>query len=208
VLRDRRGGGAAGTIAALVASGDPVLVVCADVGRRLDALASRLGGFALCSWTALERDLRLAAGHTHVVALDPPAHEHLFALLRAGSSGQMAHLAWGEPEVRFVWHVHQELHHLRPALADLYRVLRGGDCSLEEALRGAGPRPRSVVLAGRLLRVLVELGLVELDREAFTVAVPAAERTELERSHAFRWYESRRVDGERWLTSSGRAVAA
>jgi single-stranded-DNA-specific exonuclease len=191
-----------------VASGEPVLVVCADVPRRLKALAQRLGGFALCSWNALERSPDLAAARPHVIALDPPAHEHHLALLEAGASGEMAHLAWGEAELRFVWHVHQELHSLRPALVALYRALRVGDRSLEEALRGDGPRPRPPVLAGRLLRVLVELGLVELDRDAFTVAVPAAERTQLERSHAFRCYEARRIDGERWLTSTARAAAA
>jgi single-stranded-DNA-specific exonuclease len=117
-------------------------------------------------------------------------------------------LAWGEAEVPFVWHVHQELHHLRPALGALYRALRAGDRGLEDALRGDGPRPRPPVLAGRLLRVLSELELVELDREAFAARVPPAQRTDLERSHAFRCYEARRIDGERWLTSTTRAAAA
>ncbi|MEA2290947.1 MAG: single-stranded-DNA-specific exonuclease, partial [Solirubrobacteraceae bacterium] len=77
-VRDRRDGGAAGVIAALVASGEPVLVVCADARARRRHLDGRLGGFALCSWTALERDPALAAGAAHVVALDPPAgSEHV-----------------------------------------------------------------------------------------------------------------------------------
>jgi single-stranded-DNA-specific exonuclease len=208
-VRDRRGGGAAGTIGAVVASGEPVLVVCADVPRRLEGLAPRLGGFALCSWTSLERSPHLADGFPHVIALDPPAHGHLLRLLESGTAQQMAHLAWGEAEVPFVRHVHQELHHLRSPLAALYRALRAGDRDLEDALRGDGPRPRSAALAGRLLRVLVELALVEFDRASFSVRVPPAQRTELERSHAFRCYEARRIDGERWLTSTtARAAAA
>ncbi|MGZ6706767.1 MAG: single-stranded-DNA-specific exonuclease RecJ, partial [Solirubrobacteraceae bacterium] len=53
VPRDRRGGGVAGTIGALVASGEPVLVVCADARRRAQHLTGRLGGFALASWDAV-----------------------------------------------------------------------------------------------------------------------------------------------------------
>jgi len=34
------------------------------------------------SWAALEADPPLASGYTHVVAVDPPAHEHLGALLQ------------------------------------------------------------------------------------------------------------------------------
>ncbi|MGZ6642246.1 MAG: single-stranded-DNA-specific exonuclease RecJ, partial [Solirubrobacteraceae bacterium] len=69
VPRDRRGGGVAGTIGALVASGEPVLVVCADARRRAQHLTGRLGGFALASWDAVERDPALVARHAHVVAL-------------------------------------------------------------------------------------------------------------------------------------------
>ena len=56
VPRDRRGGGVAGTLAALVASGEPVLVACADARRRRGHLEGRLGGFAVAAWHALERD--------------------------------------------------------------------------------------------------------------------------------------------------------
>ncbi len=48
-VRDRRGGGTAGVVAALVATGEPVLVVCADARARRRHLAGRLGGFGLAS---------------------------------------------------------------------------------------------------------------------------------------------------------------
>jgi single-stranded-DNA-specific exonuclease len=187
-VHDRRGGGVAGTIAALVASGEPVLVVCADVPRRLAGLAERLGGFALCSYGALERDPALAAGYAHVVGLDPPAHAFQRASLTC--------LAWGDPELRFAQHVFTEAHDLRPALEASYRTLRAGPQRLEDAL------PRSPVLAGRVLRVLGELGLVVLDRESFTAHVPPPRRSELAASAAYRAYEARRSDGERWLSSA------
>ena len=41
------------------------------IGRA--ACGDRVGGFAICSWQALEDDPALAAGFAHVVAVDPPA---------------------------------------------------------------------------------------------------------------------------------------
>ncbi len=57
---DRRGAGIAATLTALVATGEPVLVVVACSERRVRGLQSRLGGFALCSWDELEREPGLA----------------------------------------------------------------------------------------------------------------------------------------------------
>jgi single-stranded-DNA-specific exonuclease len=186
----------------LVASGEPVLVVCADVPGRLRGLRDRLGGFALCSWAALERDPGLADSFPHLAALDPPAHAHLDALLRAGDG--WAHLAWGDPELRFAQQITEREYGLRAPLAALYRALRdrGGaeGEELEAVLRGEPSRPRSPALAGRLLRVLVELRLVSLDRDRPAVTVPAAERTALERSPAFRAYEQRREDALQFLS--------
>jgi single-stranded-DNA-specific exonuclease len=177
--RDRRGGGAAGVIAALVASGDPVLVVCADARARRRHLSGRLGGFALCSWAALERDPGLVAGHAHVVALDPPLGAGSLALVEG--AGAAVHLVWGEPEAAFALRVAEAVLDLRAPAATLYRALRDGR-ALADAVGATGPP----AVAGRALRVLAELGLVEVDRAAVTVRVPPARRTELERSPAFR----------------------
>ena len=210
-LIDCRGQGLAGTMGDLVATGEPVLVVCADVPARERALRERLGGFALCSWEGLERAPDLGGGAVHVVALDPPAHPHRLELLRAVAGAAYAHLAWGEPELHFAQQVHEREFAVRAPLAALYRALRdraGAEGEeLEELLRGDGPRPRSPALAGRLLRVLEELHLVSLDRDRPAVEVPAAGRTALERSAAFQAYAHRHEDGKRYLTGA-RARAA
>ena len=70
--RDARGGGIAGLIADLVASGEPVLAVVAHAPHRARTLRDRIGGFAVCSWAALADDPDLAAGFAHLVAVDPP----------------------------------------------------------------------------------------------------------------------------------------
>ncbi|UGS36822.1 hypothetical protein DSM104329_03233 [Capillimicrobium parvum] len=200
---DRRGVGVAGTLAALVASGEPVLAVCSDTAARLPALSERLGGFALASWPAVEADPALAAPYTHVVAIDPPHWR--------GGAAHATVLAWGVPELHFARQIHEREYRLRDSLAALYRALRdaGGAQGerLAELLRGPG-RPRSAALAGRLLRVLTELELVELDRSAGAVRVPAAQRTELERSAAYRAYQRRLEEGLAWLSEPTADAAA
>jgi single-stranded-DNA-specific exonuclease len=200
-LRDRRSGGIAGTIAALVYTGESVLVVCADAITRRRQLSGRLSGYAVCSWDALERDPGLGAGYHHLVALDPPMHPDQEALLLAGEVGQMAHLAWGEPELRYCRDVLDRDLALRPSLVETYRALRDGS-SLDAAL---GQRPAAV--AGRLLAVLHELGLVELDGEG-AVTVPPAQQTELERSPAFRAAAQRHAEATAWLISESTTAQA
>jgi single-stranded-DNA-specific exonuclease len=192
---DRRDRGVAGTLAALVASGEPVLALVADVPARLPGLTTRLGGFALASWAAVEADPALAASYAHVVALDPPPGRAALAHATV--------LAWGGPELDFARKIHEREYRLRDPLAALYRALRDADGASDEQLATLlrGPdRPRSAALAARLLRVLDDLGLVELDAAARTLRVPTAERTELDRSVAYRAYERRLEDGRQWLS--------
>jgi len=196
-VRDRRGTGIAGTIAALVHSGERVLVVAADARLRLRHLQPILGGFDLCSHEALERDPSLAAADAHVVLLDPPAGP-----LR--THGRMTHLTWGQPELRFAEQIHEREYALRASLTATYRALRAaGEAAgeeLERLLRGDAKAPRPAGLAGRVLRVLAELQLVSLDLEGRALTVPPAERTALEGSPAFRAYQQRYEDGLRFLS--------
>jgi single-stranded-DNA-specific exonuclease len=205
-VRDVRGTGIAGLLADLVAAGDRVLAVVAHAPHRARTLQSRIGGFAVCSWAALEDDPALAAGFAHLVAVDPPADPGALVHLQRPSAPRRTHLAWGEPELRFARRIHQWDFALRDPLAALYRALRGAGDVRGEAfgavLRGEGPQPRSAALAGRLVRVLSELDLVVLDREGPALRLtetPA--RTALERSAAFQAYHRRLEDGLRFLTT-------
>jgi single-stranded-DNA-specific exonuclease len=200
-VRDRRDGGIAGTIAALVHTGEPVLVVCADAVARRRQLTGRLGGYAICSYDALERAPELADAFMHVVALDPPLLPGHEALLRRGGADRMAHLAWGHPELRCAREILDRDYALRPSLTGAYRALRDG-AGLGAAL-GALPADA----AGRLLRVLVELGLVSVDDDG-AIEVPAAERTDLERSATFRAAADRHAEGLAWLTSVNETARA
>lgn len=206
IVLDRCGRGIAGTLADLVAAGDPVLAVCADAPRRARALAGRLGGFALCSYAGLERDPSPSVGFPHLFALDPPAHEHQAKLLAGGAPGGFAHLGWGEPELGFAREHHEHEYGLRAALGALYRALRdhgaAADEDLERLLRGDTGRPRTAVMAGRALRVLLELELLALDRGTPAVTLAPARRTDLERSPAFRAYRRRGEDGRRYLSDA------
>ena len=213
MLVDRRGESPLAVLADARSSGS-VLAVCADVPRRVEGLSSRTGGFALCSYHALERDPSLAARFGHVVALDPPAAAgERGALGAAGAAGGgYLHLSWGQPELRFAQQMHELEYGLRASLVSLYRALReleraaGGE--LERLLRGEGPHGRPARLAGRLIRVLAELELVSLDRDLPALAIAGAAPTALERSPAFRVYAQRYEDGRRYLNSEKARASA
>jgi single-stranded-DNA-specific exonuclease len=209
VVRDLRGTGIAGLLGDLVASGEPVLVVTAHAPHRARALAARVGGFAVASWAALEDDPGLAAPFPHVVAMDPPDRPPI----GHPSGPGWTHLAWGVPELDFALRIHEWNFALRDPLTDVYRALRAvraarGDAG-ETVLRGTGPQPRSAALAGRLVRVLTELGLADLDRGGPALQVAESpQRTALERSAAFTAYQRRLEDGRQYLTSSDPRRAA
>lgn len=198
--RDRRGHGILATIVALVASGEPVVVATACEERRLRALEGRVGGFALCSWRALARDPAIATGAAHLVALDPPALADWRAALDELGDDVRAHLAWGEPELRFTEDVLAHDHASRTALAALYRELRDAPgAPLADVLRGQG---RTAAHAGLLLRVLVDLGLVEIDRAGGAARLLDAPRADLGRSAAHRASLARLEEGRRWLSGT------
>ena len=235
-VRDRRGEGVAGVAGDLIASGESVLVVCADVPRRRAGLEKRIAGgtgirgtdlsgtgvsppLPVCSWTALDADPGLAEPYDHVVALDPPAHadaEAVLAALPAPAAGGFAHLAWSAADVEFALAVARAGLDLRPSLIGLYRKLRNRAAAgpdLEEVLRGDGEHPRPAEVAARMVRVLRELGLVAYERDGAghpACRVLDAPRTALEKSAAHRAYMARLADAERRLATAmpSRAPAA
>jgi single-stranded-DNA-specific exonuclease len=203
VALDRRGESPLAVLADAVVSGGDVLAVCADVPRRIDGLRERVGAFTLISYAALERDPSVAESFRQLVALDPPTSEGTSGLLRGGCG--FAHLAWGEPELRFAEQMHELEYALRTSLVAVYRGLRlHGTVAreeLERLLRGDGPHGRSALLAARLIRVLAELELVSLNRDLPALAIANESHTALERSAAYRAYAARYEDGRRFLSS-------
>ena len=205
LIADRRGEGGLALLHDLVAGGAEVLALCADVPRRLEGLAARAGGFALCSHAALERDPALGEGFDHVVVLDPPASRLQDARMRAAGradGSSWTHLTWGDAELRFAQQIHESEYGIRAALVPLYRALRdrGGVAGEElgRLLRGDG-HGRSVQVAARLVAILEELELVSLDRDLPALTVVSGERTELDRSPTFRAANARHEDGQRFL---------
>jgi hypothetical protein len=196
-VRDRRDRGPAGTIVALTAAGERILVACADARRRARHLEGRLGGFDVCSWTALERDPALAGAYDHVVALDPPATTSQRALVALLAAARPVHLAYGVPERAFAAELLEREGDPRAIAAALYRALREG-ATLPAALV-AQPSPAA---AGLALRVLHELGLVEVDAPARTARVAPAERSDLERSPTYRAALERAREGRALLVRS------
>ena len=186
-----------------------VLALCADVSRRLPGLRERVGGFALAAYGELEADPSAALSFAHVVALDPPTGAAADRALRAGAG--IASLAWGEPEMRFAEQMLEHEYGLRASLVSLYRALRAcgraaGE-ELEHVLRGDGAHGRSARLAGRLVRVLSELELVELVRDPPAVAALDHAPTALDRSPAFRFYSQLYEEGQRYLNSANHRAA-
>jgi single-stranded-DNA-specific exonuclease len=214
-VRDRRREGFAGVAGDLLSSGEPVLVVCADVSRRRQALAQVMGGLgdsALVSWQTLTARPELAEPFPHLVALDPPLSPAAMELLRGAPSAGFAHLAWGEPEVEFALaHAQAELD-LRPALAELYRAVRDEEGSadgpqLEALLAGSGTHPRSPVMAARMLTVLRELGLASY-AEGRCALASGADRVELQRSPTYVACQELLAGARSYLATAGRPLPA
>jgi single-stranded-DNA-specific exonuclease len=193
----------AAVVGELLSSGESVIALAADAPRRV-GLAS--DGLVLADYARLELEPDLTRRFTHVVLVDPPAFRHLEGLAsRPSEEGGFLHLAWGEVEYRFALSALESHLAGRRELAEAFRELREAGDSEGERLRatlmGAGAHPRSPETAARCLRVLSELSLVqgEPNGGAGVVGVVSSERTDLERSAAFRAYRARYEEGQRYL---------
>jgi hypothetical protein len=192
----------------LFTSGAAVLVAVADVPRRrrgLEEIVAGLapGGMAVASWAAIEADPELLRSADHVVALDPPVGGRADPMLRAGPR---AHLAWGPAEAEFALLVYRAELDLRPALTEVFRALRalpdGAEPEVvEAALAGTGRYPRTPECCARLLVVLAELGLVELDVAGRSCRIREGIRAELPRSSTYRACSERLATVERALAA-------
>jgi single-stranded-DNA-specific exonuclease len=163
-------------------------------------------GLVLADYDALSLAPHLPAVFRHVVLVDPPASPHLERIATAPcDQGGYLHPVWGPAEHRFALSVLADSLSLRNQLSELFRSLRDlgtarGD-DLLEALQGARRFARSPELAGRCLRVLSELELVEEvhDSGDRALRVVSSKTTELERSAAYRAYLARHEEAQRYL---------
>ena len=212
---DRRGEGLAAVAGDLSTSGEPVLVVVADLRRRRETLERLVAGMAagplaVAEWEALAANRGAAASAVHLVALDPPPVKGGIARLAGAPGAGAVHLAWGDAERSFALAAWTERLTLRPALADVWRALEtvgelaGGD--LDAALAGSGRYPRDTRTQARMIRVLGELDLATWSDGRLVRGNGA--RTELERSAAHRGYAARLVAAQEWLAGDEYAVAA
>jgi single-stranded-DNA-specific exonuclease len=187
-LCDRRGEGVAGVIGDLLVSGDDVLIACGDPGRWRHGLESTLGGLArgradVASWDLLAMLPTVAEPYAHVFALDPPLADDAAGFLSGLPGAGFAHSGWGPPEQAIGDAALQSRLDFRGTVARVYRLLRDAAPIAADALDSLseGWSPWDTAAA---VRVLAELSLLELDGDA--IRLLGAQRTELERSPAYR----------------------
>ena len=199
--RDLRGTGVAGLLADLVATGEPVLAVAAHAppGR------ARSGSASAGSRSRPGRRWRTTRGSPARSRTSSRSTRRRTPRCSTSSNVRRpgwTHLAWGEPELDFAVRIHEWDFALREPLTAVYRALRAaGRCAVRPARRcsaGDGPQPRSAALAGRLVRVLAELGLVDLDRDG-----PALTRGRAPAAH-----RARALGGLRGLPATARGRTA
>ena len=220
-LIDRRGQGIAAVCGELLAGGESVLAVCADARRRADGLETLVAGlamegtpFAAVAWPDLIADPALASSYRHLVLIDPPPVPELIEIAtRAPVSGGV-YLGWGQAETAFAQTVVEAELDLRPQLTALYRILRESEAqgatgeSLQAILEGGGRYPRPGRVAGRLVRVLTQLGLAGYDRATRSCVIDTgAARTQLDQSSAYVAYTERLVRARAYLGAEAVAAA-
>ena len=186
---DARRASATARIAELLSSGERVMVVAADGGRRSalaapgaisgarspvcaclrcpDGELTRLAAAGDCNllitdWHSLAATPTAAAGFQHLVLVDPPSGAQQERAALRGSGSGFAHRCWSASAelAEMCWDAEWDL---QGPLADIYRGLDRGELH-EEPLRavlvGAARYGRSPEGAARSVRVLGELGLI------------------------------------------------
>jgi single-stranded-DNA-specific exonuclease len=191
-------------------NGGAASIACHRCGdEEIAGLAGKAeAGLAVVDYPALERAPELACSFEHVVLVDPPrdALDEMRAGLPCAEGGPgFLHVLWSDPEREFAARALAEQWPGREAVAASFRGLRelgeaGGE-QLRETLAGSGSHPLCPEACARRFRVLAELGLLQGAPEggAGVVRVVSSEKTELQRSAAFRAYGERLSEAQRFL---------
>lgn len=191
-------------------NGGAALIACHRCGdEEIKALARKAAsGLAVTDYAALQRAPELACAFEHVVLVDPPCRrleEIRAGLPRGGGEPGFLQVLWTEAEREFAAKVLAEQWPGREGVAAAFRALRelgeAGGTALREALAGPGAHPLCAEAGARRFRVLSELGLLQGSPEggAGVVRAVSSERTELQRSAAFRAYGERLSEAQRFL---------
>jgi single-stranded-DNA-specific exonuclease len=183
-------------------------VVCSSCGvTALSDAAAPVGEggaqLVLTDWEALAAAPAAAGAFDHAIVVDRPASRAALEGLVATGGGWLheAYAGIGLAEACLA-----ERWQPREALAAIYRGLAAGPVAgaeLGTLLAGDGPMPSDAAIAARCLRVLIELGLCNLDGERGSrlARVVSSERTELEQSGTWRACAARYEDGLTFLRS-------
>lgn len=164
--------------------------------------AKASGGLALIDYPTLERaGAAVAEGFEHVILVDPPPSAAAATLAGEG----FLHQLWTGAELEFALGVVASRAPSREVIAGVYRALGAAPehtgAELRAALSGHGAHPLAPETAARSFRVLRQLELVrgEPNSGAGAVGSVSSERTDLERSAAFRAYSDEFSEARRFL---------
>lgn len=188
-LIDARGRPPVSQLTALLAGGERVLVLGADVARRRplltrDVLAPGLGCVGAYVQAACRHRLpNMAAADVclatpdvalddpaftrsfaHIVMLDPPFTTAMWAGLAAAAPEAWLHAFWGPGEASFAGRVRESQLDLDASMRRVWRALTSGsgrfDEALEQELLGRGAVLAPVAAVGAALKALREAGLL------------------------------------------------
>ncbi|MFT4035124.1 MAG: single-stranded-DNA-specific exonuclease RecJ [Patulibacter sp.] len=182
---DRRGGSVACALRVAAACGRAPIAYVADPDRRAPQLRALGVTGTVAGPAALARALVAAGGdQLMVICVDPPLDPRAAAALAAPHVESW--WSWSEAELTYSLHVLEREFALRPLMVALYRGLRdSGHPVAALGLLGLLPDGYSAAGLGRAVRVLEELGLVDVGESLSSVTLSSTQRVEPEQSSAF-----------------------
>ncbi|HEX5643073.1 MAG TPA: single-stranded-DNA-specific exonuclease RecJ [Thermoleophilia bacterium] len=219
-IHDRRGRAPVSRLAALVAGGERVLLLVADVARRRPLLtrdvlapglpcggayvqaacAQRLTAATVAGVVMTTPDLALAdpafaSSFAQVVLLDPPLTITTWAGLAAAAPDAGLHALWGAAEAAFAGRVRETQLDLDAEMRRVWRALAAGsgrfDDALEQELLGGGAVLAPVATAAAAVEALREAGLLVVDQDGGYHLQRPQSKVDVTRTEAHRRWRNR-----------------